>query len=151
MTAGRIDLGVPQATAREAVRRAAEAWGAELEGEDGGWDLVLPVIAGLRRGVVEGKLEVGAASEGSWVSFVPGESHYSLHLASVVVLLVSGVGAILSLLWPFRPSLLPVAPFGVVLALGGWFLVLSRLRNSGPEEFLKAVELETKVDDPTET
>jgi hypothetical protein len=32
-----------------------------------------------------------------------------------------------------------VAPFGAVLALGGWFLVISRLRTSGPEEFLEAV------------
>jgi hypothetical protein len=142
VAASRLDLEVPVAEACRAARRAVEGWGAELDGEEGAWTVHLPVIAGLRRGVVSGRLEIEPRGSGSTVSLIPGESHYSLHLASVVVLLFSGVGAVLSLLWPFRPDLLPLAPFGIVLALGGWFLVLSRLRNSGPEEFLKAVELE---------
>ena len=43
------------------------------------------------------------------------------------------------MLWPFYPQLIAVAPFGALLALGGWFLVVSRLRTSGPDEFLDAV------------
>ena len=41
--------------------------------------------------------------------------------------------------WPLFPQLLPVAPLGAVLAVGGWFLVLPRLRGHGPEEFLASV------------
>jgi uncharacterized membrane protein HdeD (DUF308 family) len=48
-------------------------------------------------------------------------------------------GGLLTVLWPFFPRLLSVAPFGAVVALGGWFLVVSRLRTSGPDDFLKAV------------
>jgi len=48
-------------------------------------------------------------------------------------------GELLTLAWPFFPSLMTVAPFGAILALGGWFMVVSRLRTSGPDEFLDAV------------
>jgi hypothetical protein len=48
-------------------------------------------------------------------------------------------GGLLTVLWPFFPRLLEIAPFGAVIALGGWFLVISRLRTSGPDEFLEAV------------
>ena len=56
-----------------------------------------------------------------------------------MVLLFATAGGILTVLWPFFPDLLAVAPFGAVIALGGWFLVITRLRTSGPDEFLEAV------------
>jgi hypothetical protein len=35
-----------------------------------------------------------------------------------------------------------------VIALGGWFLVISRLRTSGPDEFLEAVAREDGPERP---
>jgi hypothetical protein len=61
---------------------------------------------------------------------------------------VAIAGAVLTMLWPFFPQLLPLAPFGAILALGGWFLVLSRLRNSGPDEFLVMVEAQAEAGAP---
>ncbi len=40
------------------------------------------------------------------------------------------------MLVPFFPDLFQLLPFAVVLSLAAWFLVVSRLRSSGPEEFL---------------
>jgi uncharacterized membrane protein HdeD (DUF308 family) len=76
---------------------------------------------------------------GCRLRFTPEESDYYVHTPAVTVLLISALGGLLALAWPLYPRLLPVAPFGAVLALCGWFLVVSRLRNSGPEEFLGAV------------
>jgi hypothetical protein len=84
-------------------------------------------------------VQIRAEAEGSRVVFLPETSIYYVQTASVVVLLLAGAGALLTLLWPFYPKLIAVAPFGAILALGGWFLVVSRLRTSGPDEFLAAV------------
>lgn len=140
-----IDLSEPPDLVMAAVARAAEAWGAELErqGQETGGRLHLPFVAGLRRGLVSGPLSVEPIPEGSRVVFRAEESAQYVHSSSVVVLLIAAVGALLTVIWPFYPELLPVAPFGAILALGGWFLVVSRLRSSGPEEFLAAVAAET--------
>ena len=134
-----VDLGVPPEKALAAVRRAAEDWGAELQPSGSGGTLHLPVVAGIRRGLVTGAVEVRAAAGGSRVVFLPEKSIYYVQTSLVAVLLVAAAGSLLTLLWPFYPKLLAVAPFGAVFALGGWFLVVSRLRSSGPEEFLAAV------------
>ena len=137
-----IDLDLPPERAISALRRAAEDWGAGLESEGAsGGRLRLPVIAGLRRGLMTGSVEVQPADEGSRVVFRPEESVYQVQSASVVILFLSAVGALLVLLWPMYPKLIAVAPFGALLALGGWFLVVARLRTSGPDEFLQAVAL----------
>lgn len=135
-----------------ALRRAADGWGAELrrrreEPEESLW-LYLPVIHGLRRGLIAGPVAVEPAEKGSRVVFRPEESDLSVQAASVVVLLLAVSGGALTVLWPFFPKLLPVAPFGAILALGGWFLVLSRLRTSGPEEFLGTVGVEAEAGPP---
>jgi uncharacterized BrkB/YihY/UPF0761 family membrane protein len=137
-----IDLGEPPDLVMAAVARAAEAWGAELERQERGGLLHLPFVAGLRRGLVSGPLSVEAIPEGSRVIFRAEESRHYVHTASVAVLLLAGAGGLLTVLWPFFPQLLPVAPFGAIFALGGWFLVISRLRTSGPDEFLAAVAAE---------
>jgi hypothetical protein len=122
-----------------AVGRAAEDWGAEWEPRGLGGTLVLPVLHGLRRGWVRGEVTVSAAGGGARVAFLPGEHHEHLHTTAVGILVLAAAGAVLTVLWPFVPALLPVAPFGALLALGGWFLVVSRLRTSGPEDFLALV------------
>lgn len=127
-----------------ALRRAAEDWGAELRKEDGDLWLYLPVVHGLRRGLIAGPVHVEPAESGSRIVFRPEDSDVSVQAASVIVLLLAVGGAALASLWPFFPNLLPLAPFGAILALGGWFLVLTRLRTSGAEEFLGTVGVEAE-------
>jgi hypothetical protein len=134
-----VDLDISQEEALAAVGRTAEDWGAEFQPSGAGGQLHLPVLAGLRRGLVTGAVEVQPAAGGSRVVFRPETSIYYVQTSAVVVLLLALTGGLLTVLWPFFPELLAVAPFGAVLALGGWFLVISRLRTSGPEEFLAAV------------
>ena len=139
MASHSIDLALPPGTALAALRQAAEDWGAELTLQGSGGRLRLPVIAGLRRGLLTGPVTVEPAAEGARVTFHPEETVWYVHTPAVVILLLAVFGASLTVLWPFFPNLLAVAPFGAVLALGGWFLVVSRLRTSGPEEFLEMV------------
>jgi hypothetical protein len=140
-----IDLDMPPEQALSALRQTAEDWGAHLQpGDTGSVDaagsrLHLPVVAGIRRGLVSGPVEVQPAEGGSRVVFRPEQSVYYVQTPSVMILILSVAGAALTVLWPFYPQLMPVAPFGAIIALGGWFLVVSRLRTSGPDEFLTAV------------
>lgn len=140
-----IDLDTPPEAALAAVGRAAEAWGAKFDREGpGGGTLYLPIVSGLRRGLVSGPVTVEEDGEGSRVVFRPAETIQYLQTAPVVVLVISALGGIATVLWPFFPELLPLSSLGAVLALGGWFLVLSRLRTSGPQEFLVAVAAEAE-------
>jgi hypothetical protein len=143
-----VDLPVRPDAALSALRRAAEDWGAELRQEEGASWLHLPVVHGLKRGLVSGPVRVEAAGEGTHVVFQPEESRLYVQSASVFILAVAILGALVTVLWPFFPRLLPVSPFGAILALGGWFLVLSRLRTSGPDEFLVMVEAQAEAEAP---
>lgn len=128
----------------EALAEVANAWGADWqpEGEPGhgtGGRLIMPVLAGIRRGVAAGRIQ--SHPQGASTRLVYAVEHLDLHLnhASVGVLLLAAMGGLLTVVWPFFPQLLPVAPFGALLALGGWFLVVSQLQNSGPRELLDLV------------
>jgi hypothetical protein len=143
-----VDLPVRPDAALSALRRAAEDWGAELRQEEGASWLHLPVVHGLKRGLVSGPVRVEAAGEGTRVVFQPEESRLYVQSASVFILAVAILGALVTVLWPFFPRLLPISPFGAILALGGWFLVLSRLRTSGPDEFLVVVEAQAEAGAP---
>lgn len=120
-----------------AVEETAEAWGAEWEPENG--SLLLPLAAGVRSGMARCRLEVGAAAGGARLTLTVLERRYQLRRDAVVVLAVSAVGGVLTVIWPIFPKLLPLAPFGAVLALVGWFLVVSRLVTNSPEQFLDSV------------
>jgi hypothetical protein len=133
-----VELDLPPAAALAALRRTAEDLGAELQ-EGAGTKLHIPVLAGLRRGLVRGDVEILPAAAGSRLIFRPETVVYHVQTQAVMVLLLATAGSLLSLLWPFFPKLLQIAPFGALIALGGWFLVISRLRTSGPDEFLEAV------------
>lgn len=139
-----IDLHRPPEEALAAVGRAAEAWGADFQREEKGGQLRLPIVSGLRRGLLSGPLAVEEAPKGSRVVFRPADSLQYLQIAPVVILLLACAGAVLTVIWPFFPKLLPLAPFGALAALGGWFLVISRLRSSGPQEFLAMVAAEAE-------
>ena len=145
-----LDLPERPDAVMAALRRAAEDWGAELHKEESGWWLHLPVVHGLRRGLVSGPVRVDPAPDGARVVFEPRESQLYVQAASVVILLLAVFGAAFTVLWPFFPGLLPVAPFGALLALGGWFLVISRLRTSGPDEFLHMVEIQAEAGPPAQ-
>jgi hypothetical protein len=137
-----IDLPHAPAAALRALGAAAEEWGADFApagtGGSGG-ELRLPVVAGLRRGLLSGPVAVTPAGPGSRLVFRPMAQDYYLETSAVALLSVAAAGALLTVAWPLFPQLLPVAPLGAVLAVGGWFLVLSRLRGQGPEEFLASV------------
>jgi len=137
-----IDLQLTPEEALAVLRQTAEDWGARFEPSGTGGRLDLPVLAGMRRGLVSGPVEVQPAGGGSRLVFRPESAVYHVQTAAVVILLVATAGAGLVLVWPFVPGLMAVAPFGAILALGGWFLVVSRLRTSGPDDFLAAVVAE---------
>ena len=143
-----IDLEIPPEEALAAVRRTAEDWGAEMQGRGSGSQLHLPVVAGIRRGLVTGTVEVQPAEGGSRVVFRPETSVYYVQTSAVMILLLAAAGGVLTFVWPFFPKLMAVAPFGALLALGGWFLVVSRLRTSGPDEFLAAVAMSGEPSPP---
>jgi hypothetical protein len=145
-----IDLPHAPAAALRALGAAAAEWGADFApdaaaatggpGSSGG-ELRLPVVAGLRRGLLSGPVAVtpAPAGRGSRLVFRPVAQDYYLETTAIALLSVAAAGALLTVAWPLFPQLLPVAPLGAVLAVGGWFLVLSRLRGQGPEEFLASV------------
>ncbi len=145
-----IDLPHAPAAALRALGAAAEEWGADFapavtggpSGPGGpAGELRLPVVAGLRRGLLSGPVAVTPAptGRGSRLVFMPAAQDYYLETTAVALLSIAAAGALLTVAWPLFPQLLPVAPLGAVLAVGGWFLVLSRLRGKGPEEFLASV------------
>lgn len=140
-----IELSEPPDLVGAALARAADGWGAELErdAESGnGGTLHLPFVAGLRRGLISGPVTVEPIAEGSRVVFREERSIRHVHTPSLFVLLIACLGGLLTVLWPFYPRLLPISSLGAVLALGGWFLVISRLQTSGPDEFLASVAAE---------
>lgn len=134
-----VDAGVPKVDA--ALARVAEGWGATLRGSTGDSErgIELPVVAGLRRGLVLGKVLIAPREAGASISMRIEETHLRINASAVVILLLSAAGGLITMLWPWVPALLPAAPLGLVLAAGGWLLIASRLRSSGPEEFLGAV------------
>lgn len=165
----RRDVPGDRDVALEAVAEAAEAWGAAWTRHGTGGHLALPFLAGLHRGWLRSRVTTepapatpepppvaGASPPPASAQATPTaaaaparrttvrlevvERHEGVHWPGVVVLLMSAAGGVLVVLWPFFPRLLPLAPFGAILALGGWFLIVSRLRSSGPEQFLELVE-----------
>ncbi len=130
---------VDPAGARDAVARAAEEWGAEFEPLGAGGNLRLPVLEGLQRGLIYGAVAIDAEGGGARVVVVPSASVYALNTPAFCLVLVAGVGAVLTVLWPLFPRLLPFAPLGAVLAIAGWFQV-SRQQKRGPEDFMRRVE-----------
>ena len=114
MAESAIDLDVPPGTALVAIGRTAEDWGGEFTRQGEGGRLRLPVLAGLRRGLVTGTITVLPTEAGSRVVFRPEEVLVSAHFQSVAVLVLSAAGALVTVLWPFFPKLMPVAPFGIL-------------------------------------
>ncbi len=133
-----VHLPPPETLRRVAL--AAEAWGGlwQPEGELSG-RLGLPVTAGLRRGWVAGPLSIEPHPEGSRLELKVENSELRINLLSFCFLLLAAFGALSVVFTPFVPSLLPLMPFGIVLAVAAWFLIINQLRNSGPDEFFASL------------
>jgi hypothetical protein len=136
-----VELARRPAEAAEAIARAAEEWGGEWTATAEGGRLALPVVFGLRRGAAVGRVEiVGLGSARARVTWTLEESHLEVHRGSVAVLSIAAVPALGALAWPFWPPLLALAPLAAVLGFLAWWLVVARLRSSGPEEFFSSLE-----------
>ena len=153
-----MELGVDPVAGLRALAEVADGWGATWRA-DGRWRhdgdggrLELPVVAGLRRGRVAGRLRVAAAGAGARVTFRVEESELHLQKTMVTVLVAAAGGAVVMFLAPFFPGLAPALPLSLLLLLGAWFFVLSRLKNSGPEELLETlvrrIEAASETGDP---
>lgn len=149
MTPREIDLDRPLAEVRAALAETAEAWDAAwTPGIDGG-RIELPVVFGLRRGVIEGALELTRlGAERTRVTFTPEASRLTVERAAVAVLSFAAVPLVITIAWPFWPALFPLVPFAAVTGLIAWWLVVSRLRSRGPEEFLAA--LAKRLEEPAD-
>lgn len=133
------------ASPEETLRRVAslvEAWGGEWQAEgEGAGKLILPVSAGVRRGWM-GFLVSATPSESDTtrLELRVAEEHLQVDRATVVFLLTALAGALLFLVVPFVPKLMPLLPVGFLLTAAGWLVVASRLRNSGVEEFVDSLD-----------
>jgi hypothetical protein len=123
------------------VNDAAQAWGAMWEPEGSAGLLRLPVSHGLRQSLLEGPLSVerDAYRAGSTLRFRIESTTTRLNWTACLVLLIGALGGIVSMLWPFFPGLLRLAPAGIVLAIAAWLLVASRLRTADVDDFLDLV------------
>ncbi len=131
-------------TPAETLRRvavAAEAWGGlwqpggELAGRLG-----LPARAGLRRGWVAGPLEVQPHNGGSRLVLTIENSELRVNRMAFLFLIFAALGALSVVFSPLVPALRPLLPMGIVVAIAAWFVVVSRLGNSGPEEFFASLD-----------
>lgn len=135
-----VELPHPPREALEAVGRAAEDWGGEWQPSINGGRLTLPVVAGLRRGVLTGRVSISKSGQGAQVTFTEEASEFHVQRTGVVILVLGALGGLIVTLWPFYPALLALAPAAVVIAFAAWLMVASRLRVSGIEEFLSSLD-----------
>ena len=123
----------------------AEDLGAELQAEGHGWSCTSPCWR-ASAAVRQRSRGIRPAAGGSRLVFRPETSVYHVQTAGGDDPPPRQPRAACSpSLWPFFPRLLQLAPFGAVIALGGWFLVISRLRTSGPDEFLAMRAVEARM------
>lgn len=139
MRSHHVDIQATHAETLSAVGEAASLWGGEWHRLGSGGALGLPVSAGLRLGELKGQVSTERSAEGTRLVYHVQESHYRLRLAHFVVLLLGGIGGVVTVLVPFFPALVGLVPLAGLLLLLAWFLVASRLSSSGAEEFLDLV------------
>ncbi len=96
--------------------------------------LRLPVLAGIRRGQIYGRVTLSAEAKGSRLTFHPEEQTFEVLKPQLVLLILAALGGLTLMAAPLFPVLVPLVPLSLLLVLGAWFVV-ANLRNSGPEEF----------------
>lgn len=138
MSVHEIEIADDPSRSLELLSRRASSWGAHWrpDGKRAG-HLELPVLAGLRRGWVEGPVTVARSKAGSRLTFRVERSVYRLETLSVVILATAGAGALVFLIAPFVPAMRPMMPVGFILTIAAWLFIVARLRNSGPDEFFE--------------
>jgi hypothetical protein len=133
------DLTLPPAEVLAAIGRAADLWGADWHSGTAGGQLVLPVARGLRRGVSVVGVQLESSTVGSHLLLRVERTETHLNRPAVAVLSLGALGGLITVLWPFFPNLMRLAPLGAVLALVAWLLVVSRLRSSDAEAFVELI------------
>lgn len=136
----RAEVGATPTQTLRAVDQAAEMWDAAWEAAPYGGRLHLPVLAGIRRGSILFRVEAKRSASGTDLTLRVEDSAYEINRGAALFLAVGAMGGISAVLWPLYPErLLPFVPLGLVMAIGAWLLIVSRLRSAGPEDFLDTV------------
>jgi len=147
-----LELGSRPETVAGGISEAAESTGAEWSPTPEGGRLSLPVVYGLRRGKVVVRVELSPLGEQrTRLAWSVEESHLAVERSAVAVLSIAVVPLVVTIAWPFWPALFPLVPIAAIFGLIAWWLVISRLRTHGPEEFfaaLAASESERESDGP---
>ena len=134
-----LQVSGSSAAVSAALRQAVDLWGASWQEAAAGGFLRLPVVRGLRYGIAEGPLTLESQGKGTKIRFAIEKEEFRLNRSAVAILVVGAAGGLMSMLWPLHPSILRLAPAGIVLAIAAWLLVSSRLRNSDANDFLHLV------------
>ena len=136
-----VEIEASAPAALNLIARQAELWDADWQGIDRtSGKLGLQVSAGLRRGWVEATVRTEPLGTGRCrMIFEPDHDEYRIDRGSVMILVASAFGCLVTVVAMFFPLLLPLVPVGILLAFGGYLVVIARLRNSGPEEFFESV------------
>jgi hypothetical protein len=134
-----------------AVDQAAEMWDAAWEAAPYGGRLHMPALAGIRGGSILLRVEATRSDAGTDLVLKVEDSAYRINRGAALFLLVGALGGISAVFWPLFPErLLPFVPLGLVMAIGAWLLIVSRLRSAGPQDFLDTVaELAEEDGKPT--
>ncbi len=146
-----VHLKLSPSAALKSLDTLSERWGGGWKGEgpDGG-RLVIPVLAGLRRGYVGYAVSARSESRGTHLDFVEEESDLKVHRPTLIVLLIAACAGLSTLVMPFVPKLLPLLPPAVVLCIATWLFIVARLRNSGLDEFMQDLKDETGSTTPSD-
>ncbi len=142
MSEHHVDLARDPSSSLDLLSAEASSWGGRWSRDGLGGRLELPVLAGLRRGRIEGRITVVPSGAGSRLTFRVESSRYRLEKMSVAVLAVAAFGALVLLVAPFVPRLLPAMPLGFLVTVAAWLFIVAGLKNSGPEEFFESLARE---------
>ena len=134
-----------------ALATAAEYWNAAWEPGPAGGKLFLPVLAGIRRGRILARVEVRSTRDTSEIRLTVEHAEYEVNRPALLFLVLGALGGLLTLILPLYPKqLIAFLPLALVLLLGAWLLVASRVRNAGPRDFLDTVAELAEMDEADE-
>ncbi|MDE2691161.1 MAG: hypothetical protein OXI49_11660 [Acidobacteriota bacterium] len=135
-----IELDLTPDEALEALSDGADAWNGTWHRQGTGGQLILPVAAGVRHGVLYGSVSVQPSGEGVRVTYHVDRSEYATNAGAVGILALGALGVLAMLAWPLLPGTSPnLAGSGFILILLAWLVVGSRLRHRGAAEFLASL------------